>query len=233
MVRYAFTMIELIFALVIMGVVFITLPMILINNSSNVERNLIQEAIFASSTKLGQILSYTWDENSIDSAVSLSASHVLNTPGGDVELNRVGASDFRIGHFVQDLHRRMTPNSAQRNATAIGAEVVGEMNDIDDFHNAGTTELISFTNDAGYKKTYRIKTTVAYVTDEAIYNANTINFTFNDNTSVTAAAGATNIKLIEISTDQNNTNTGAWDPILVLRTYSSNIGETDYYKRTY
>ena len=45
MVRAAFTMIELIFALVIIGIVFMTLPLVLLSDSKNVEKNLMQEAI--------------------------------------------------------------------------------------------------------------------------------------------------------------------------------------------
>jgi hypothetical protein len=228
-------MIELIFALVIMGIVFITLPVILLNEGTNVERNLMQEAIFASATKISQILTYSWDENSApDTAVLASANVVEVTSAGLLDRN---SSDFRVGHVPQALHRRMTPASAIRSATAAGpdADDAGVPDDIDDFNVAGTVNLTSLTGAAGYKKAYRVTTTVSYVDDYNFRNATsyasgTIDFTFGTNPVV---GDTTNLKMIEISTDQNNSDGWSADPILVLRSYSANIGETDFYNRTY
>lgn len=229
-------MIELIFALVIMGIVFITLPVILLNEGTNVERNLMQEAIFASATKISQILTYSWDENSApDTAVLASANVVEVTSAGLLDRN---SSDFRVGHVPQALHRRMTPASAIRSATAVGADAddAGVPDDIDDFNVAGTVNLTSLTGATGYKKAYRVTTTVGYVNDYNFRNATSyassvIDYTFDANTSFTA--NTTNLKMIEISTDQNNSDGWSAEPILVLRSYSANIGETDFYKRTY
>ena len=132
MVRSAFTMIELIFALVIMGIVFLTLPLILIQNADSVEDNIIQESIFLSSSKMSQLLTFQWDENSKETGIILSAADVLTVSAtGDNELDR-NISDFRRGHFREDKHRRMTPINNERNASAIGIE--GALfDDIDDF----------------------------------------------------------------------------------------------------
>ena len=226
-------MIELIFALVIMGVVFITLPLILINDSTNVERNLMQEAIFASSTKVGQILTFPWDENSPDPAVTLTASNALRTTGGDNELDRNLTTDFRVGHVPQPLHRRLTPNTAERFATnALGAEAGGII-DIDDYDGAANVNvsLIGAAGTEGYKKIYRVTTTVDYLNDNTNYAASSINFTFD--TLAAVPANPSNIKMITLSTDQNNSDGWSALPILQLRSFSANIGEPDFYKRTY
>jgi hypothetical protein len=228
-------MIELIFALVIMGVIFITLPVILLNEGTNVERNLMQEAIFASATKISQILTYSWDENSAPDTVVLASANVVEvTSVGLLDRN---SSDFRVGHVPQALHRRMTPASAIRSATAIGMETDDNLlpDDIDDFNDANPVDLTSLTGAAGYKKAYRVTTTVSYVDDYNFRNATsyasgTIDFTFGTNPVV---GTTTNLKMIEISTDQNNSDGWSAEPILVLRSYSANIGETDFYKRTY
>lgn len=227
-------MIELIFALVIMGIVFITLPVILLNEGSNVERNLMQEAIFASATKVSQILTYSWDENSAPNTTVLASANVVETTS--VGLLDRNSSDFRIGHIPQALHRRMTPSSAIRSATAVGADAddAGLPDDIDDFNGGVELGLITLTGAAGYKKAYRTDTNVTYVNDYNFRNAttyasSTIDFTFG----TLAAGGTTNLKMIEMSTDQNNSDGWSAEPILVLRSYSANIGETDFYKRTY
>ena len=230
MVRTAFTMIELIFALVIMGIVFITLPLVLLNDSENVEQNLMQEAIFASSAKLGQILTYSWDENSPDPIATLSSSDVLGAPNGHNLLDRVGTSDFRLGHVQQALHRRMTPNSNERNASTTLGNDGGDLDDLDDADGTSNVSLISSTSENTYKKNYQIDTNVTYLNDTATYSNSSINYTFD--VTNTIIGGQSNIKMIEISTEQNNT-AGVFVPILVLRTFSANIGEIDFYKRTY
>lgn len=236
MVRYAFTMIELIFALVIMGIVFLTLPRILIEDSSNVEQNIMQEAIFASSAKIGQILTFHWDENSPDPTTTLTAANVVGTPNGDPELDRVAGTDFRLGHIVQPLHRRMTSITAERNATTIVGlgvdDVIDDPDDIDDFDGGVNLDLITGTSVSSYKKAYRVTTDVSYVSDAADYTQSTINYTFDVGSAATVTSDR-NVKMIELSTDQNNSGGWSVQPILVLRAFSANIGETDFYKRTY
>ena len=232
MVRYAFTMIELIFALVIMSIVFISLPLVLLNNASSVEDNIIQESIFLTSSKMSQVLTYQWDDASSQAGMAtVSASDVVNVTAGDALLDR-NVSDFRVGHFQQDKHRRMSPIGGARFATAIGIEGA-VFDDIDDFDGLINQNIIAATGVGGYKKSYRADVNVSYINDSNFRNAttyasNSIDFTL-DTTPV--LAGTTNLKMIEVRIEQNNT-TG-WDPTLVLRAYVANIGETDYFKRRY
>lgn len=226
-------MIELIFALVIMSIVFISLPMILVNNSSSLEDNLIQESIFLTSTKMSQILTYQWDESSSESGTNLlSTSDVVDTTNGDALLGR-NVSDYRIGHFQEDKHRRMTPTGTPRSATlALGTEIANTYDDIDDFNGLVDTNVIDTTSGEGYKKQYRADITVSYINDSNFLNgtsyaSNTMDFVLSD-----AAAGpTTNLKMVEVSIDQNNHD--GWAQTLLLRSYVANIGETDYFKRRY
>jgi hypothetical protein len=206
----------------------------LINDTTNIERNLMQEAIFASTAKIEQILTYSWDENSLDSTNMFSAANVLTVNSGDFDFNRTGTKDFRIGHIEQSLHRRMTSNIANRNASTTFGIDAGDLgaDDIDDFNGGVDLDLIAATSAQGYKKAYRITTNISYLDDTANYGASTINFTF-DVGALKGAGDSSNIKMIEVSTDQNNTDGWSIQPILVLRAFSANIGETDFYKRTY
>ena len=231
--RHAFTMIELIFALVIMGVVFITLPLILLRNANSLEDNLIQESIFLTSTKLNQLLTFQWDNSSSAAGMSVvSTSDVINVTSATPGLGRVGNSDFRVGHFRESNRRRMTPVSAQRAAGANGLEGA-IFDDVDDFNGLTNVELISgATSQAGYKKAYRADVNVSYVNDNNFlngtsYNSNAIDFVFG----TAGVAGTSNLKMVEVSIDQNNS-TG-WTTVLLLRAYVANIGETDFYSRTY
>ena len=230
-------MIELIFALVIMSIVFISLPMILVNNSSSLEDNLIQESIFLTSSKMSQVLTFQWDANSAETGMgTVATSDVLDVTAGDGDLDR-NASDFRIGHFQEDKHRRMTPINLSRNATAIGQEGA-IFDDIDDFDSlthiinllSGDEEVDKF----GYKKSYRADVNISYINDSnflngTTYDDNSIDFVLSD---TAAGATTTNIKMIEVSIDQQSPDT-TWETTLLLRAYVANIGETDYFKRRY
>ncbi|MCO4846297.1 MAG: hypothetical protein KC427_09805 [Sulfurovum sp.] len=81
------------------------------------------------------------------------------------------------------------------------------------------------------KKIYRITTTVDYLNDNTNYAASSITFTFD--TLAAVPANPSNIKMITLSTDQNNSDGWSALPILQLRSFSANIGEPDFYKRTY
>ena len=233
MVRHAFTMIELIFALVIMSIVFISLPMILVNNQNSLEDNLIQESIFLASTKMSQVLTYKWDDNSSSPGLgTLSTSDVIEVTNGALALDR-NSSEYRVGHFQQDKHRRMSPQlNETRSATAIGIEVAGVFDDIDDFDGLTDVDVISSTDEFGYKKRYRADVNVSYINDGNFLNgtsyaSNNIDFVLSD----APTAATTNIKMLEVSIDQNNSN--GWAQTLLLRAYVANIGETDYFKRRY
>lgn len=250
--RSGFTLIELIYAIVIIGIAFLTLPVILINNSRNVEQNLEQEAIMIAATKMGQILSYAWDDASINpnptSANTIAVTEVLDIATGDLDFNRTSnLEDFRRGHFIQPLHRRMTPHATPRvvtNDTALGLET-GEtvFDDIDDF-DGNVDSSIAAGSQYGYKNAYDLTTCVDYVDDGVDsgidYSATTITFNFDTSSkcpygSNAPAGKATNLKLVQISVDKTTQAGGSTNEqdIIVLRAYSANIGETDYYKRTY
>lgn len=241
--RSGFTLIELIYAIVIIGIAFVTLPVILINNSKNLEQNLEQEALFMTTTKMNQILSFAWDDQSRNSASVLAKAEALDIAAGDNEFDRIGVStDFRKGHFQEALHRRMTPHMLPRNVTTsanLGSEP-GETfaDDIDDF-DATTDSSIGSGSQYGYKSGYALKTCIDYVSDAANYTGTTINFTLQTSTKcafgTTASIGTeSNLKMVQIAVDKNTSSAGTNESnIIVLRSYAANIGETDYYQRTY
>ncbi len=237
-------MIELIFAIVIIGIISISIPTIMINNARSVEQNLLQEGILIVATKTGQALTYPWDENSDPSGGGfLAKTEALNINEVifEAELDR-NISDYRRGHFQQALRRKLTPISFERSATddtllGLDAGDAGIMDDVDDFN--GVSVVISHVNEDGYKNDYNVSAVVFYVDDNNTYDAtvggaNTLIFPF----SRADVGRATNIKMVELNV-RREVDPGAlpqvWktDPDIVFRTFVSNLGETDYYKRIY
>lgn len=202
--RYAFSMIELIFAIVVIGITVISLPVMTEVNSKGLENALVQEVIFATSTVINQSTTYNWDE--MDDGNS-SLSKVIST--GDCN----SSTKLRIGHINGPNHRRCLDDTSVRPST-IGSDG-GDLDDIDDLN--GTTSPLFFTNG------------LAFVADAHGYKKNyttTISVKYDDFGATTAASK--NIKKITVlvkDTDGNN--------VTALSTFSANIGEADFFKDTY
>lgn len=196
--RYAFTMIELIFAIVIIAISVMSLPMMTRVTAQGIENNLVQEAIFAASAELNQAVTHYWDANSIDGNISLS--RVIDT--GDCD----ATTRLRLGHISQPYHRRCLDSNTTGISNAVGG---AGQESLDNAAHANQTIYIGdATTQHGYKKAYDSNVTVAQ------------NVNFN-------GANNQNMKSITV-----NILDGA-NVITSLKTYSANIGEIDYYKRTY
>ena len=225
--RNAFTMIELIFAIIVISIVVISMPMMMKTNEDAVESNLVQEALFASSAKMMQLLSYPWDENSSDNTNAYGK--VVDIPNDIVDYNRSDAngtldinSSYRVGHILQDNHRRfhdymspyantigtlaMNGNSALNNISAINIP----------FENAATSAT-------GYKNNYTMDVNVSYIPDG---NPSTFIF-YNLNTNPYSTT-PTNMKLITVNIKDSKGNL-----LTSLSSYSANIGEFDFAKRRF
>jgi prepilin-type N-terminal cleavage/methylation domain-containing protein len=226
--RAAFTLIELIFAIVIMSIVFLSLPSLSSSSSGATETSMAQEAIFPMSARLSQILSYKWDQNSdtnISSGTTSQYAKVVDVVTGHSNLKRVGTSKYRVGHIQENNHRQFHErvNTTDYNVSAM---IIDGADDIDDFDTSGTkVNLLTSTGDTeGYKKDYKLAVDVDYFNDTPGST-----FTINKNSS----ASATNMKIITLSLDiplsDGTTDTGA----IVLRSYAANIGEVEPFSRRY
>ena len=206
--RAAFTLIELIFAIVIIAISVISLPMMSQTVSEGIDANLVQEAIFAAATELNEAVTAHWDENSIETGMPNSAARVIATAIGMCE-NNATLSTFRQmpGHINQPLHRRCL--DANASVTAPSNAAATAVNSLDDMEHGDRNITIGSTPDAeGYKEIYQSNVVVS-----PSANFNGVN---------------NNIKSIVSTVKDEDGNT-----IALLRTYSANIGEVDYYKRNY
>lgn len=186
---FGFTMIELIFAIVVIAISVMSLPMMTQVTNQGIEESLIQEAVFASSAELMGATAGYWDGNSMEDINESSLSRVI-----DLSLDCNATSRLRPGHINQPYHRRCLDNPL---ATAANA-------------GAGTLDAMVQVNQAiflnpnpeatGYKASY---------------------------TSDISVVRNGHIKTIT-STIKNNGNI-----VTVLRAQSANIGEIDYFKRTF
>ena len=195
--KSAFTMIELIFAIVIIGISVISLPMMIQATGKSMEGSLAQEAIFAASAQLNQVLSYKWDANSQETPGELSK--VLHT-GATSDCN-ISNGVQRPGHVHRmclDDNVSVTPPSITAGDCLGGNQVTG----------AQIFE-VGAASQSGYKERYTMDITVD----------------FADFGDITAANR--NIKEIEITIKDSE------GDLVVLKTYSANIGEAEAAKRMF
>ena len=220
MVRSAFTMLELIVAIVIIGIAMLSLPTMSQSNTQAFENNIVQEAIFASSAKLSQLLTYSWDENSRvgDGQLAKVVDITLNGTG---VYDRVGSSKFRAGHVRDAYHRQFHEiDSPQR---AIVTAVDGNSNDLDDQRVVGQQLAQQFNAalaSAAYKQNYTIDISVGFVGDGSGATA----YTF----PLAASGTPSNMKMVAVSIYKEDGKL-----ITTLRAYAANIGESELFSRPY
>lgn len=194
--KAAFTLIELIFAIVIIAISVVSLPMMAQVTQKGIEANIVQEAVFAASTQLIEILSGYWDERSMEDSNLSALSRVIDI-GNDCN----ATTRLRPGHIAQPLHRRCLESNTSTGLGATG----GAYYSLEDAALAvnGNTNIFENPNvsASGYKDTYKSYAVV----DPAIGDTKKITLTV-----------------------KNSSN----DTLTKLITYSANVGEIDYYKRT-
>ena len=217
-IRKASSMIELVIAIVIMGIAVMTLPLMLERTQANNAFAMQQEAILAAKTRIGDIITFPWDENSLNLTSNVVA--VLDTDSVGIYQREVN-STRRIGHVVQNKRRKFFTN--ETNASDIVAGGPDVIIDIGDFDNTNASlTLAALEEDAGaldYRFDFNMTTRIRYITDT---NVNPFPFP-NVGSSVTTS----NIKMIEVELQGNGLST------FQLRAYSSNIGESQLLRRDY
>lgn len=227
--RNAFSMIELVVSIVVMGIVVATLPIILLQTQNNLAYAMQQEAIMSTRAKIGYILAYDWDANAYENASGFT--RVLNTNGtaanNAFDVVALSTPPRRIGHVQADSRQRLRDDLA---APTPKANFVANSNlsagfpDIDDFDGiAENITIVATDYDAVLPIT--LTPTIQYVTDNPSagnYNAQALAFTF----TTAASGGITNIKMIQMRTTGDNID-------LTLRAYASNIGESRPLRRTW
>lgn len=160
--RFAFTLLELIFAIVIISITILSLPMMSQINARGIEDNIVQEAIFAASTELMGSSAGYWDTNSMDDSDLSHISRVIDI-GGDC--NNTSSSDryrLRVGHIAQPFHRRCVVSTTGVCADASSSSFPNLNNAV---HSTREVFLNNNPQSAGYKKTYYSELNITRVDD--------------------------------------------------------------------
>jgi len=192
----AFSLLELVVAIVVIGIVSTTFPIILENIVKSSKTTSTEEIFYQEFSLLLLINSAYFDENN---TVGDNYYKDLNASSGDSELllsnlgknyagevNRIGKhqinnNEFRSGADENNSVSSIGPDSDENDST--------QYDDIDDYN--GFSETVN----SNYGE-ITLHVSVKYINDEANYSDNDINFTLNPSSN----ANKTNIKLITITT---------------------------------
>lgn len=205
----AFTFIELIFAIVIIAISVLSLPMISQVTADAMEKNIAQEAIFSALSEINIATAHTWDGGSLLDNNDSDLTRVINYGGA---CSDSGEDDS----LLKDIMRRSGHvNRRCLNSLTSVTSITNDSLDINE-HNYTTTmddnNSAADTSATGYKKSYTSRLDV-----ERCDSGNCIDF-----------GDANNINMKEIKVTIRDTSTN--DDVTVLRTYSANIGEVEYHK---
>jgi len=217
--RKAASMLELVIAIVVMGIAMMTLPLMLSRVQNNNNFAMQQEAILMARTQIGDIITYRWDEHSMDSSSNVG---VLDTNSKNTNFERVAGTIRRIGHVKGNKRRKFF--ATETNASTIGLDS-GETipDDIDDFDdsNKSLSSASDTNHTAGYKLyDSNMSISVKYTDD----NNSAPTFNFNQPPHVPT----TNIKAITVSLKNSQL-----DGNLTLRAFSCNIGANQLLRKDF
>ena len=225
--RPAIAMIELIFALVIMGIALMSTPMLMSTASKTTTVALQQEGINEATSRIAMIMTYAWDEK--DTNESCATPPVLRVSGGDNALKEVNTTSNpntgrRVGVPTESSSRTFLCKNQRFDASAIGSDG-GDKDDIDDFDaTIGLVSINSSSTDYIETTTVNIATSVYYTPDAA-----SSSYTFPH----TDAGSITNIKGISVTLTSSSSASELNQKEIKLHGFSCNIGGMEFAKRTF
>ncbi len=204
--KSAFTLIELIFAIVIIAITVLSLPVMSRITEKGIENSIVQEAIFAAATELNEIVTHHWDANSMGSATQNSYAKVIDINGKCDDNTSSPRYRLMPGHINQPLHRRCTDSNVTTPAYTSSTTVETLENKK---HGYRLIFLNPTPDKEGYKDKYKSKITI-------------------QKKAKFGGSKNKNIKRVRVSIRDSKGHV-----ITSLKVYVSNIGETDYYKKAY
>ncbi len=210
--RKAVAMIELIFAIVIMSIAMLSIPIITIQSAKSGESTIMQESIAAAAAQMQMILSRHWDE--IDADPSLGSRRPILKTNSAYFHNKAG---FNINGRTDKV------DGIEFNASSTSSFADGGDNDIDDYNGIITTLSVvdpTTTSTGDYIDVNLIMTSgVNYSNDNIVLAPNTA---FNYDPSGAGMGTTSNIKRVSVTLTSSEPAFAAKN--ITLHAFSCNIG---------
>ena len=122
--RRGLTLIELIFSMVIIAIVFTVVPKIVFASNKSLQLSVKEDALFSAVTLIGYIAKLPWDE------------HTMATDGGILDAGGVtcNTNGYRIGGFVGSRNCLDNDGSSIWDVSAVMKKEGDDYNDTDDYN---------------------------------------------------------------------------------------------------
>jgi len=229
--RQAIAMIELIFALVIIGIVLLSAPQLIRIAAQGGYVAIQQEAVNEAATQVNIIMGHYWDENNTDTTTypiilqtsgdnNLSEKLIIGQPTG----RRYGTPKESFRTFVRRDGSRGIASTIGQDSGDSGED------DIDDFDGTATSlTLVQSSTDAAYVETVTINIdrNVSYLSDTpsngTYIDPGDNSLSFVPQFNAITPSGTTNIKQISVTLTSNRSDAELQKKI-TLRAFSCNIG---------
>ncbi len=195
--RLAFTLIELIFAIIIMSIVVFTLPMMSQVIGKGTENNLVQEGILVASGDMFKVISGKFDENSKDDVMDFEK--IIYSSNAEAALLDVNGSRAGNVNIIFDNNTTLRPSIAQE-------EAIGDEDDVDDYIVTNGDAVTHTGSAAGYKQFYKKDINVSM----AAFNGGNADNTKKITITIKDTAGTT--ELVKMHTYTFNTGSVSISP---------------------
>ncbi len=233
--RPAIAMIELIFAIVIMGIVMMSAPQLISTATKSGYVTIQQEAISQAASRVNMIMGYPWDEANVDDS---AYSVLLQTSSPVADLNE---SNRTVGVITLEGYRPGTPMQSLRNFKApitprLPASLTneGDEDDMDDFVGSLGLKLEGTGIGSDYiEENATITTTISYLkddTNETGYSYNSITFDPDFDNPLTLSR---NIKGITVRLTSDSASPDELNKTITFRAFSCNIGGYELERRSF
>ena len=233
--RPAIAMIELIFAIVIMGIVMMSAPQLISTATKSGYVTIQQEGVSQAASRVNMIMGYPWDEANVDDS---TYNILLQTSSPVSDLNE---SNRTVGVMTVVGYRRGTPMQSLRNFKAPGtppwlqASLVneGDEDDMDDFAGSLGLKLEGAGTGSDYiEENATITTTISFLADntnETGYSHNNITFDFDN----PATSSTSSIKGITVILTSDSASPDELNKTITLKAFSCNIGGYELERRSF
>ena len=220
--RPAIAMIELIFAIVVIGITLMSAPMLMSTASKSSYVSIQQEAINEAATQVNMIMGYHWDPRTTDERF---LDPILIALGGSSDLDEVNTTSNpntgrRLG-TPRESYRTFIINNSRLHATPMPGTGNNVKDDITDFIGDTNLTLIqSSTSEYVETTSININTAIYYSEDNVSGTYRQSSITYNP---FSISGGDSNIKSIVV-TLTSSAGIEELNKTISLRAFSCNIG---------
>ncbi len=205
--RRGLSLIELIFTIVIIAIVFTVIPKVILSLNKSDKFAIRQDALFNGISLVQMISKLPWDEN------NTANIDILHVASGNFKCDE--NSTRRVGGFIGS--RNCEDNLSASTISSDGVTDYNDFNDIDDFNN---TDI-----NASY---YGLHVGVKYIDDNISYSGQKAVFILNDSPK----NNTTNLKMVDVNISYQGKR-GKIRQISDFYYISSNIGQITLNKRVW